>query len=278
MDIQPEENNTPKNNAASHDKDFKELPIKDFSYVNTNTKPPNRSKHRLLIIILVVVIAIVVGGLFILKNRKVKPETTQGTKTAVTHQTASNTVVTPSAPLKTYSSTPFNLEVKYPESWVVSQNGATSLNISSPVTQLKNAKGQSVEGEILVSVLPTGQIPAAFGTGDGAAVLSSQLVSYASPTVNQRAQTYLSFVQYATTTTLGGLDGIYITGNYGYQKDQTIPRTDLTGLSPLVAVTFEQCADTSCTTPVALTIQSSVWQDSSFSAPILNILKSFSFN
>jgi hypothetical protein len=144
--------------------------------------------------------------------------------------------------------------------------------------KLTDAQGQAVTAQIFMTMVPQGQVPAVFGNTDATAVLTSQLIKYTNPTSSQRAQTYLSFVQYASTVTLGGLDGLYVTGNYGYQKDQNIPRTDVVNLNPLVTITFGKCSDATCATGATpLTIASTDWNSSSLSAPILSLLTSLSF-
>ena len=124
-----------------------------------------------------------------------------------------------------------------------------------------------------------GYVPKAFSSGS-VAVLSSQKIAFDSPTTQQAADTYISFVQYPTTNIKGGLDGIYVTGNYGYQKYQNIPSTNIASIDPFVDVTFYSCANSSCptTSRQPLTISARDWSDSSFSSPILLILKSFSFD
>jgi cytoskeletal protein RodZ len=259
--------------------DLQELPIKDFSYVNAPvTPPPMKSKKRwiiILVILLVVIIAAVIIGLSLTKSKT--PATVK--KSTTTSSTTKSSITTaPNIQLTTYTSNALNLTVDYPKTWTVSSPTSTSMAITSPITNITNAKNQTVKGKIIVSVTPQGQVPPSFGTSDATAVIASQLMKYSKPTPNQRAQTYITFAQYASTTTLGGLDGIYLTGNNGYTKGQDIPPTDLSGLDPLVSVSFEQCTDANCSTIVPLTISSNDWKDLSFQTPIMDILKSFSFS
>ena len=68
---------------------------------------------------------------------------------------------------------------------------------------------------------------------------ASEKIKYSNPTSVQRAETYLTFVQYSTTARGEGIDALYITGDNGYQKDQYIPKTDMINLDPVIVVSFE---------------------------------------
>jgi hypothetical protein len=109
--------------------------------------------------------------------------------------------------------------------------------------------------------------------------MNSIKISFTSPSTVQAAQAYVSFVQYPTTSTVGGLNAIYLTGNYGYQKYQSSPGSDIAAIDPLAYLSFYSCASQQC--PVAtrkpLTIASTDWNNPSFSTPLMNIFKSFDF-
>jgi hypothetical protein len=137
---------------------------------------------------------------------------------------------------------------------------------------------QKVLGKIIMLVQPQGAIPSDFGTGNAVAVRDSQLLKYSNPSASQLAQTYLSFIQYDSATISGTLNAIYITGNYGYQKDQIIQRADIATLNPLVTITFGQCATAACSNVGDLSIQANDWNNSALSTPIFTILKSLSFS
>jgi hypothetical protein len=109
-------------------------------------------------------------------------------------------------------------------------------------------------------------------------VLDSDKVAYTKPTQNQRANTYLSYLQYAATTTNGALDSIYITGDNGYKKGQDVPQADIIGVDPLVTISFVSCADTACASPKPLSITASSWQASALAKTAKAMLQSLSFN
>ncbi len=254
---------------------FKEIPIKDFSYSSAqpfSKKPRKNNRTYLMLGIIVLVLLVIAGGYLFIKHKNATPTKKSTPKTT---QVSRNISTAPTAKMTSYSSTNFNLSVNYPSNWVISDTPSI-LSITSPETFIKNANNKIVQGRIVVSVSPKGQLPTDFGNSPAVAVLNSQLINYTNPTPAQDAQTYISFLQYASTTTIGGLNGIYITGNYGYLKDQNITQSDVQSVDPLVRVSFEQCTD-SCKNLTPLVISASDWNDSSFSLPILNIIKSFQF-
>lgn len=195
-------------------------------------------------------------------------------KTA-TNQTLSST---PKVPTQPYTSSDFNLSFNYPDGWTVIDSGTGPMTVTSPSLQLTSAAGQTVSGLITMTIQKQGQLPASFSAGTVLAVLNSQRIAYTQPTADQTSQTYLSFVQYASTNIKGGLDAIYVTGNDGYEKGQIIPPSDIASIDPLVTVTFTKCGNTTCTSNLTpLTIASTSWDKSAFQAPLLTMLASLTF-
>jgi hypothetical protein len=192
-----------------------------------------------------------------------------------THQSATPKTVA----VKAYTSDNFNLSFSYPGNWTVADTGNGKLTVTSPATQLIDASGQKQTGQIVMMMQTEASADfSAFKTGNAVAVLDSQKLDYAKPAGTQRADTYISFLQYNTTTVHGALDAVYITGDAGYQKYQTIPEADITKIDPVVAVTFLSCDAASCSgskTPTS--IASTMWADATFSAPIENMIKSIVF-
>jgi fumarate reductase subunit D len=259
---------------------YKELPIKDFSYVNDVEevpKKPSKAKKFYLTIVIILVLALIAALiLFVLHNSSKKVVTDSSHKTTSSVST-SPTISAAAGPTTTYQSVDFNLNVTYPKSWSVSTAGTSSMSLISPITQLVDGTLKPVDSKIVVEVQPQGQISSNISSGNSVAVLPSQLVSYTNPTQSQAAQTYVSFIQYPSTTIIGGLDAIYVTGNNGYLKTQTIPAGDVAGLDPLVTITFEKCTTNDCVQTQPVTISSTMWDNSSFKNMILSIIESFSF-
>lgn len=256
---------------------FREPPIKDYSHLLRGEPPKQLKAHRRTrkVILGIIVIGVVGTAGFIgytkfwHQTSKPKATTQTATKTAAANKQVATT---------SYSSSNFGVSLKYPKDWAVTNDTATSLTVTSPAMSLVSDSGQTVQGKAVLIVTPQGQLPAAFGSSDAIAVLNSQQIKYDQPTTAQLAQTYVSFVQYNSATLTGELDGIYITGNNGYQKDQTVPRVDIANLNPLATITFGQCSGTNCSAPQNLSIKSSDWSNPALSTPILNIIKSLAFS
>jgi hypothetical protein len=258
---------------------YEELPVKDFSYINTQNRPHKKSGRAGLWIVSGVVVLVILGAGAFLYGHYTKDKTTKSNETK-SHKTVTapkSTTTAPNITLTNYSSSVFNLTVNYPNTWTIAASGSTSMTITSPETAMTADTGKAVEGKTIVTVVNQGQIPAGYGSSS-VAVLNSQDINFSKPTSSQAAQTYISFMQYPATTVKGGLDAIYMTGNNGYLKGDVVPSSIVGQVSPLVIVSFEQCSNQTCTSPVALTISSTMWNSSAFSTPILDILKSFEFS
>jgi len=142
--------------------------------------------------------------------------------------------------------------------------------------QLKTANGQTITGQAVLLMRDTTQPLSEFTKGNATAVADSEKISYAKPTQTQRANTYISFLNYASSSTTG-LDGVYVTGDAGYQKDQAVPSTDIVKIQPVIDVTFLKCSDSKCTgTGTPLTLSLTAWNDANFSKPVKSVLQSLS--
>jgi len=232
-------------------------------------KTENKS-HKGVIIAIVLVLLLAAGGAAghfkFYKTAKLAP----------TIQTATTKVAVIESSTKTYSSPNFYLTFKYPANWTVNDTGGGQMSVISPPVQLKSASGQTVTGQVEMLIRNNQQKLSEFNAGNATAVIDSQKIAYTSPSQTQRANTYLSFLQYATASN-SGLDGVYITGDFGYQKGQAIPLVDVSKGDPIISVTFVKCSDSSCsgkTTP--LSISQTAWDDPAFSAPIIKMLQSLS--
>ncbi|MCL5113372.1 MAG: hypothetical protein M1554_02745 [Patescibacteria group bacterium] len=254
------------------------IPIKDYSYTDP-IKIKTKQKRPYKIITGVILLVVIIIGGFVVVNQKPGPSKIikQPSKN-VSKVTSSQAVsITPSGQPTTYNSTNFSLTVTYPNRWIISDT-PSEMDMTSPITTLASDLNKEVEGKIIITVGPQGQFPSRLGNQSATAVLNSDLITYTNPTPAQDAQTYLSFLEYASTTNNNGLDGIYITGNYGYLVGQYITQANLGSIDPLVRITFEQCQNTKCTQIAPLTIASYSWNQQSFSKPLLDILESFQFS
>ncbi len=244
----------------------------------TRQKPKSHKVLRffgwMLLIVLLTTAGATAGWYFWLRN---VPKTMPGTA-----EKAQQTVPAPAPkpaevaePVETHTSAAFQLQFDYPKTWKVVEAADNKITATSPATKLKTAAGSTQNGQIVMTIrFKQASLPE-FKDGNARAVLESEKIAYAKPSQSQRASTYISFLKYAATTAKG-VDGVYVTGDNGYQKDQDIPLTDIAKADPLITITFFSCADATCSPatrpPVALA--PGAWQDAAFSKPLKDILQS----
>lgn len=222
-------------------------------------------------LIAILIIALGAGGYWFgfHKNKKQTQTPSAAQSTTSSQQQSDNTA---SAATKHYDSANFNLGIDYPADWMLSDNGGGKMTVTSPSLSLKSANGQPVNAREILTITPKGQNLGAFDAGSATAVMDSEKVAYTKPTQTQRGNTYLSFLQYSKTTTTGALDGVYITGDAGYQKGQDIPKSDIANVDPEIVLSFSG-ADGQ-----PLSIAASNWDVDTFSGPIKKMLTSLSIN
>lgn len=222
-------------------------------------------------ILIVVILAAVVVGVYGKFFYHKQPAKQSSQPSAQTNQNAADPFTNKT---KTYTSTGAGLSFAYPETWKLN-DANDKLTVTSPVASLTDMNGAKFSGKIVFTVQPKGTTPKAFDGGGVIAALDSQKISYAKPTSVQRGQTYLSFLQYTQALVKDQLDGIYVTGDFGYQTNQYAPKTDITKLDPLITVTFQKCDDDTCASPTDTSIQASMWSDNAdFQKTIEAFLKS----
>ena len=258
------------------------LPSSPPHHYSQYTKPVKKSgKHYGWFGLGIILVALILAGAGYLAVHHSHPTKTAKKPVAVKHAQPKPTVAsTPSIPSSSFTSPSFGMTFNYPQTWNVVDSGAAGVSVYSPPMTITNAAGQPVLGEVSATFLKQGALPPAFGNNTSVAVINSQRIVFTQAGNNQPAATYISFVQYPSTTIAGGLDGIYVTGNFGYQKDQTIPNSQVAQVDPLIMVTFNSCANSACSVPTQkpLTIAATDWKNTDFSAPILLILSSLSFS
>lgn len=253
-----------------------------IEYLRSVRKPDkNRRGGKKWLIIVIVLLLLIAAGLaaaYWYLNRDKTPAKTTPAATNTTQQ-PSQQAQQPAADadFKSYTSTNFSLSLKYPSDWTLNDT-APELSIISPVQQLPGSAGAPVSGAIVVAVRPQQASLAEFKAGNAVAVLDSKNVKYSSPAQGQRATTFLSYLQYNTTTTKGALDSIYITGNSGYKKDQTIPMSDVIKVNPLINVYFVQCTSACTPTSSSMNVSGSSWTSDKLNTTVETILQSLALN
>jgi hypothetical protein len=228
---------------------------------------PKRLWLRIVLVVLgVAVVAAAVYFLFFHGKASKTPSTATNHATTSTQQTGTTQT-------KHFDSPTLGLGLDYPENWKAAETNG-KVTVTSTAMQLKPANGSTTNGQVVVTIQAKQSSLDAFKKGNGLAVINSERVSYTKPSQSQRAQTFLTFVQYAGSTG-SGIDGIYITGDNGYQKDQAVPQTDIIQVDPLVTVNFLKCSDANCSgTGAPMTVASSTWGASGVAQTIRSLLTS----
>jgi hypothetical protein len=249
---------------------------KNFEPVGPNYYKTKKNFRMFLII--AVLLLMVLAGIywFLIKPKPVKaPTVSPAAVSSKSSQSAQSKVDTDH-----YASSNFNLGFDYPKGWKVSDiSGSGKLTVTSPTMNLKDSDNQAVKGQIVMTIRDKTQKLTEFDKGNAAAILDSEKIAYTKPAETQRGNTYISFLNYASSTgsDAAGIDGIYITGDAGYQKDQAVPAVDISKIDPITDVTFVKCSDSKCSgAGTSLTVNAGNWQDSSFSKPIKTMLQSLS--
>lgn len=177
-------------------------------------------------------------------------------------------------PTDTHTSTAFLLQFDYPQTWKVTDNPDNTITAVSPAMKLKLAGGKTQTGQIVMTIRHKQISLPEFKNGNATAVRESEKIDYAKPSQAQRASTYISFLNYVDSKTKG-IDGVYVTGDNGYAKDQSIPLVDVAKSDPLITISFRSCLDDKCASPAdALTVAASAWDEPAFVKPIKSILQS----
>lgn len=252
----------------------------NYSQFESNDDPKSGSKKMLYLGLVALLVIAAGAGYWLFIKPKPAAKTTATTTTTATTSTPTASTTEPAASgaasitttTKKYTSTNFNLAFTYPDDWVIADTGSGVMTVKSPALKLTNSAGQSVSGAVLFNIKNHVQKLTEFDKGNATATRDSIKISYTKPTQTQRANTYVSYLQYATTTTSGALDGLYITGDSGYLKGQNIPLVDVSKVDPNITITFVD------SNSKALSIADSMMSDATFSAALLNILKSLSIN
>lgn len=204
---------------------------------------------------------------------KPKPETAKTSNQANVSPAEQSDVSQITTATKHYSSQELALEFDHPADWKVTETPGTGrLTAVSPDIQLTDQDGKKVTGKVTLTIRNKSQALTEFTEGDALAVRASEKVAYTKPSQNQRGETYLSLMRWASSTGSGGdFDGIYITGNNGYQKDQAAPKADFAAVDPVVSVTFSKEGS-------PLTVSDNIWDNPKYSKPIKDMLLSLTIN
>lgn len=254
----------------SYQPEAKPPPLKEPP-VGPTYHQPARKKQTIIMTAIFGLIILSIGGYYAyskLRGTPAAPPSNSSTGTRAAEKSSPTLAITTKT--KSYTSPNFNLALSYPEDWTVVDDGGGTMTIKSPNLGLKNASGQQVSGQVVLTIRNGAQKMTEFDKGNATAVQESKKVSYNKPTQTQRGSTYLSYLRFAVSA--AGLDGIYITGDNGYQKGQAIPLVDITKVDPKISLTFFDAAGK------PLTLAETLLAQADFTGPLEAILKSLSIN
>jgi hypothetical protein len=174
-----------------------------------------------------------------------------------------------------YSSSQFFLSFEHPTDWeIIDESRSGELTATSPIVDIP--AGESiVSGKVVLRIKNNSNKYEEFETGNSTAVINSEKIKYLKPSSAQRGETYLSFLSYAGSASSSLIDGVYISGDFGYQKEQAIPKVDIQKIDPNISVVFLAC-DGTCDLPLSITPDA--WASSQFGQRVKNILLSLTVN
>lgn len=249
-------------------------------YIKTASpyKQPGKGRKVLLIaIVVLLVVGLASGGWYFYNKHKTNDKAKKATQSS--QQATPITKHTITDETKNYISPEFFLSFDYPADWTITDTtGSGILTAKSIPVTLMNATSQAITAQVTLTFRNKTQKLTEFDNGNAVASRDSDKISYLKPTPSQRGQTYISYLQYATSTSGDVIDGIYITGDFGYKKGQAIPKVDITKVDPVISITFGKCVDEKCTNTTPVSISADSWNDKSLSDPLNNMLKSLSIS
>lgn len=244
----------------------------------TYTVPKHNLRKALIIASVVILLGGAAGGAYWFLTKKDSKDSsdksTSNSQQKQKEQSSGEELITTET--EHYASTAFALEFDYPKDWKVSEpTDGGVLTAKSPAIALEQADGKSVTGQVVFTIRNKQQAMPEFDKGNATAVIASEKINYTKPSSAQRGSTYVSFLTYAGSSQDNRLDGVFITGDVGYQKGQAIPKADFTPVDPVISVTFVKCADESCSGDAApIGIDATMWQKAGFGTSIKSMLQS----
>jgi hypothetical protein len=253
----------PEKQESEEIKQYPELPVADLA-------PKRKSSPLKRIVIIAVPLALLAMITFLLLDNHYKKPNPKTNQTTIT---TSHGVTNIDSSTKHYDSTNLFLGFSYPADWSVTEPDVGKLSAISPQLSIKSAGNQIIKARIVMTIQNAQSTISQFAGNTAVAPIESQKISYKSPSQGQRAQTYLTAVNYAGGVST--IDAFYITGDNGYMAEQYIPQSDVTKDDPLISISFFACADTTCSDyGKATSIATNAWADKSLSAPLITMLRS----
>lgn len=220
--------------------------------------------YRIVLIILFVVLMLVALGFGLKSILKKAPQ--EKAPTQQSSQPHEDDEEKSRKGLKKYSSKSMKLSFEYPEAWQVSDDEPDKITVESPRTMLVNATGQEIETKVIISIVPSAD-ETDFPEDQATGVRPSEKFAYEAPAVDQRQETYLSFMN--LTGASEGLNAAYITGDASYTKGDPIKKADFEKVAPIIWVEFHDSTGQQVTIPV------DTWGTNEMLKEAFEVLKSF---
>lgn len=204
-------------------------------------KKTRRTKRIVLIVVLVVALLGVGAYFLIFKNKDNKQPAPAATEQA--EQPQVSTVDTELS--EHYVAQDLLLAIDYPKTWDKNTETTNQLKLTSPNATITDEDGTKKDGKVTITIVPNGSTLAGFTgtTASAKAAADSVKLAYKQPSQAQRKETYLSFLSFGGSA---GANIVYITGDFGYKKDQDIPKTDIAKGDPIINVSFAGCDGGAC--------------------------------
>lgn len=240
--------------------------IKNIGPIKEAKRKRRLRRRILLVIIIIAALGGAAYGVYWYMNRPVEESNTN--QTSEPDREAAPEPET----LEEFSSSALGFKLEYPADWTVDESVTDQVNLVSPVVQLPDPGGTDIDAKVVITVRKNdGTLPNFEGTTAQAA-RDSLKFTYQSPSQNQRAETYLSFLSLTDNT----LDIIYITGDKGYKKGANVTKEDILTVQPTISLHFYACSDDACDIASSETVGISVdaWDDSEVLQAAFKILKS----
>lgn len=248
------------------------------------TATPKKSSHKtrniILIIVGIMVIALLaVGGFWYFSHHKSNNKKQAQNTNIKTAPVATNT--------KHYVSSEqiLNLAFDYPNNWQVSpatttSSGTSNITITSPVTSITSANGQTVPGQVVVSVKPGSSQISELVVNSAVAAQSSAQIAFSNPTPNQLQYPYLSYIHLSSAPNPSGeFEEVMITGGTNFSQGQAVSSADLADVDPVISATFYNCSQNDCSSDNnTLSISNDTWQNSAIFQQVQKLLESFVLN
>jgi hypothetical protein len=269
-DRQSDEHQTEKTTGSSSGKNYT-----NDSFLEKNEVYNKYKKGRLQKKIIAVILLLAVGAAayFFIFNKQ-SQTTNSGQSSQIISEEPPKTFITEET--ERHSSTQFYLSFDHPTDWVIEDRaGSGLLTATSPVMDIPVGQEQTVSGQVRLQIRSKTKELTEFKPGNSLAVQDSKKITYTKPSSAQRGQTFISFLSWANSTSSNSIDGVYITGDFGYQKEQAIPEVDIEKIDPRISIVFFAC-DGTCDQPLA--IAPTGWQVTEFGDRLEKILTSFTIN